>query len=66
MALYLLAALLAVWTLLPSSGRSAERARISASRMRWTQNVHFSMTPRSRTVTSGFFDSRTVSVVPLL
>ena len=33
--------------------RPSAAARLPASRMRCTQNVHFSMTPLSRTVTSG-------------
>ena len=34
-------------------GRSSSRAWFCAPRMRWTQKVHFSITPRARTVTSG-------------
>src|SRR5262249_43085895 len=37
-----------------ASGRPSRRARCSASRMRCTQKVHFSITPLPRTVTSGF------------
>ena len=45
-------------TISPSAiGRCSRRATISASRMRCTQYVHFSMTPRARTVTSGFIAS---------
>ena len=36
-----------------SSSRCSTAARFSASRMRCTQKVHFSMTPLPRTVTSG-------------
>ena len=41
-----------------------ERA-IFASSMRWMQKVHFSMTPRMRTVTFGFFDILRLSAMPL-
>ena len=43
----------AVTTSPSASGRSASRAVCWAARIRWTQKVHFSMTPRARTVTSG-------------
>src|SRR5947209_14185964 len=39
-------------------------AAIFASWMRCTQNVHFSMTPRMRTVTFGFFESFSESGMP--
>ena len=42
-------------TISPSRiGRASFRASIRARLMRCTQYVHFSMTPRERTVTSGF------------
>ncbi len=41
-------------------------AAIFASSMRCTQKVHFSITPRMRTVTLGFFCSFTISGAPLV
>ena len=35
------------------SGRPSSRAWFCAPRIRWMQKVHFSITPRARTVTSG-------------
>src|SRR5262245_36914365 len=43
-------------------GRPSRSATISAPRMRWTQKVHFSITPRLRTDTSGLRPSLSVSV----
>jgi hypothetical protein len=48
------------------TARPASAASIWARRIRWTQKVHFSITPRSRTVTSGFFTMRSVSVISAL
>ena len=58
------------------SGRSSLRlsadapartcAAIFASSTRCTQNVHFSITPRIRTVTFGFFCNFTISGAPLV
>ena len=39
---------------------------ILASSMRCTQNVHFSITPRMRTVTFGFLESFLISSIPFL
>ena len=44
-------------------GRSCTRESMRARSMRWTQYVHFSMTPRLRTVTSGFMRSFSTSEV---
>jgi hypothetical protein len=42
-------------TMSPSwTGTPSALARSFPSRIRWTQKVHFSMTPLVRTVTSGF------------
>src|SRR5690242_15844068 len=43
----------AVWMSPSLSGRFSSRALPLPSRMRCTQNVHFSITPLERTVTSG-------------
>src|SRR5947207_349023 len=44
----------AVTTSSPPTGRSSISAAIRAALIRCTQYVHFSITPRGRTVTSGF------------
>ena len=54
----------AVWSSPPLvRPASPVAASISARRIRCTQKVHFSMTPRARTVTSGFIAIFTVSSI---
>ena len=48
----------AVATSPSASGRRCSSAWFLPSWMRWTQRLHFSITPRLRTVTSGFSTSR--------
>jgi hypothetical protein len=48
-----------------ASARFSVRALTSALRTRCTQNVHFSITPRSLTVTAGFRAIRTVAALPV-
>ncbi len=48
------------------SGAPPVVAVISASRMRCTQEVHFSITPRARTVTSGLRARRVTGAAPAL
>ncbi len=43
----------AVLTSFPERGRPCSAACWRASAIRWMQNVHFYITPRERTVTSG-------------
>ena len=47
-------------------GPASTRRDIFASSMRWIQKVHFSMTPRMRTVTFGFLDIWRLSAMPFL
>jgi hypothetical protein len=46
--------------------RLSRRCSTRARSMRWMQKVHFSITPRERTVTSGFMRSRSTGVTSLL
>ena len=53
----------AVWTSPSRISRPSLWAVMRACSMRWTQYVHFSMTPRLRTLTSGLRWSLRVGVV---